>query len=167
MNPVKILVISDTHFVRKTQKLPEQILSHFQEVNYIVHAGDYTHISLVNFLESTGKFYGVAGNMDPLRIKEKLPDINHFKIGDILIGIIHGWGAPEGIVERIHLICKEKGFDIVLFGHTHNHLKRILEGVQYFNPGSPVDKMFAKENTFLILNVESKENVQANFIRIK
>ncbi|MFX0100763.1 MAG: metallophosphoesterase family protein [Candidatus Hodarchaeota archaeon] len=166
MDPVKLLVLGDTHFARRNQELGEEITKIFDEVDYIVHAGDFTHKSLVDFLESTGKFVGVAGNMDPMTIKKHLPEVNEIDLGEIKIGIIHGWGAPHDIVERIHPISKKHGFDIVIFGHTHNHLEMEFEGIKYYNSGSPVDKMFAKENTFLILTIHSRERVEAKFIKV-
>ena len=163
---VKILVISDTHFARSNQGLGKEITAFFDDVDYIVHAGDFTHKTLVESLESTGKFVGVAGNMDPMSIKKRLPEVNEIVLDELKIGIIHGWGAPQDIVERIHPICKKNKFDIVIFGHTHNHLETELEGIKYYNPGSPVDKMFAKENTFLLLTVHSRENIEAEFIKV-
>jgi len=166
MDPIKLLVISDTHFARGNQGLGKEITDFFDEVDYIVHAGDFTHKSLVNFLESTGKFIVVSGNMDPMAIKKYLPEVNEIDLGEIKVGIIHGWGAPQDIVERIHPISKKHGFDLVIFGHTHNHLEMEFDGIRYYNPGSPVDKMFAKENTFMLLTIHSKERVEAKFIKV-
>ncbi|MHA1368331.1 MAG: metallophosphoesterase family protein [Promethearchaeota archaeon] len=163
----KLLVISDTHFISKRQRLSERITRYYPEVDHVVHAGDYTHLSLVEHLESTGKFYGVAGNMDPPAIKKKLPEINEILLDEgVKVGIIHGWGAPHGIIERIHPIAVKNHFDVVIFGHTHNRLKKEYENVKYFNPGSPVDKVFAKENTFLILTINSKKECIAEFIKL-
>lgn len=166
MTVARILALSDTHFTSSSGHLSEEITSHFDEVDFIVHSGDYTDISLVKHLEQTGKFVGVSGNMDPAEIKQILPEINDITLDDIKIGIIHGWGAPKGIVERIHPICKEHGFSIVIFGHTHNKLESEHEGIKYFNPGSPVDKMFARENSFLILEVSRDGKTSARFIPV-
>ncbi len=166
MQPVKILAIADTHFARKDQELDPRIVDRFDDVDYIVHAGDYAHESLVEILASTGKFAGVYGNMDPFEVRDMVPEINSFQFGDITLGIIHGWGAPGDLVKRIHPLCVYKGFGIVIFGHTHNRFECEYKGIKFYNPGSPVDKMFAKENTFLILTVASKTDIQADFIKL-
>ena len=168
MHPVTILVLADTHFARETQQLDPVIINYFDSVDYIVHAGDFTTENLVQTLETTGKFVGVYGNMDPLAIRDMIPEINSIRLEDldIVIGIIHGWGAPDDLIRRIHPLCVAKGFDIVLFGHTHNKYEGKYDGITYFNPGSPVDKMFAKENSFLLLTIAAKDDVQAEFITL-
>lgn len=168
MSAVMILVLADTHFARNTQQLDPVITSYFDSVDYIVHAGDYTTENLVVSLEATGKFVGVYGNMDPLAIRDMVPEINSIRLEnlDIVIGIIHGWGAPDDLISRIHPLCDDKGFDIVIFGHTHNKYEGQFGGITYINPGSPVDKMFAKENMFLLLTISSKDDMQAEFITL-
>jgi len=166
VRPITILAISDTHFARKDQELDPRIVDRFDAVDYIVHAGDYAHESLVETLASTGKFAGVYGNMDPFAVRDMVPEINSFQLEDVTIGIIHGWGAPDDLIRHIHPLCVDHGFDIVIFGHTHNKLEAEYKGIKYYNPGSPVDKMFAKENTFLILTVASKADVHADFIKL-
>ncbi|MHA1999471.1 MAG: metallophosphoesterase family protein [Promethearchaeota archaeon] len=160
-------MIADTHFARKGQVLSKQITKYFDKVDFIVHAGDFTHNSLVTALRRTGKFVGVFGNMDPMVIKRVLPEINEIMVGGIKIGIIHGWGAPGDIINAIHPICKKRRFDIVIFGHSHKHVEMQRDGISYFNPGSPVDKMFTKVNTFLILTIHSKERIDAEFIKVE
>jgi len=168
MSAVTILVLADTHFARHTQQLDPAITSYFDSVDYIVHAGDYTTENLVETLEVTGKFVGVYGNMDPLAVRDMVPEINSIRLDsmDLLIGIVHGWGAPDDLIQRIHPLCATKRFDIVLFGHTHNKQEEQFDGITYFNPGSPVDKMFAKENSFLLLTIASKDDVHAEFVTL-
>jgi hypothetical protein len=164
--PTRILALSDTHFSKKEQVLPGLLTDRFDEVDYIVHAGDYTTIELVDELEKTGKFVGVQGNMDSSPVKKKLPEIGSIELGHVVLGVIHGSGGPKGIVERIHATCKTHSFNVVIFGHTHQHYEQELDGIKYFNPGSPVDKRFAKENGFLLLNVDGIDDVTAEYISL-
>lgn len=164
--PAKILVLSDTHFARKSQRLSSEITKYFDEVDYIIHSGDFTSTGVLEQLQDTGKFVGVYGNMDPQEIRDDLPEINEIELDDLRIGIIHGWGAPDGIIERIHGLCKDHGYHVVVVGHTHNHFEQRHDGIWYYNAGSPVDKMFARENTILLLTINSKEDIKSNFIKL-
>lgn len=166
MLPVRLLVLSDTHFVRKAQHLGEGITRHFARVDHVVHAGDYTSEGVLDQLVSTGKFTGVRGNMDPDPVRERLPEIATITTGPVTIGIIHGWGSPDGFVERIHPVCKERGFDVVITGHVHASFKRAHDGILYINPGSPVDKMFAKENTYALVTIRGKQDIDVEFVHV-
>jgi uncharacterized protein len=106
--------------------------------------------------------------MDPLAIRDMVPEINSIRLDDLdlVIGIIHGWGVPDDLIQRIHPLCVAKGFNMVLFGHTHNKHEEKFDGITYFNPGSPVDKMFTKENSFLLLTFNAKDDVQAEFVKL-
>ncbi len=166
MLPVTILALSDTHFSKATQQLDESITSKFDKVDYIVHAGDYAHESLVETLVATGKFVGVYGNMDPLTIRDMVPEVNAIRFDDVVIGVMHGWGSPADMYKRIHPLCADQGFDIVIFGHSHQKFEGEYKGIKYFNPGSPVDKMFAKTNQYLLLKIDSKQAVTAMFVPV-
>ena len=45
--------------------------------------------------------------------------------------------------------------DVIVFGHTHSSQNEIKNGVLFFNPGSVTDKVFAKENSYGILEINS------------
>ncbi|MCJ7744964.1 MAG: metallophosphatase family protein, partial [Actinobacteria bacterium] len=76
------------------------------------------------------------------------------EIGEFRIGLTHGQGGPSGIVERVASEFRE--VDCIVFGHTHNALVREIEGVLFFNPGSPTDRKFTRRNTLGILEVADR-----------
>lgn len=55
--------------------------------------------------------------------------------------VTHGSGAPHGIITRLRREMEE--VDAVVFGHTHQAYRGDEDGIYFFNPGSPTDKMFA------------------------
>jgi len=165
--PATVLVLSDTHIGTNEQVLGECITKYFSKVNAIVHAGDYTSPCILDELMATGKFTGVHGNMDGDAIRSRLPEMDELRVGDVRIGIIHGWGAPRRIVQRVHPACKEKGFHIVIVGHSHQRLDEEYMGIRYYNPGSPTDRVLARENTMLLLTIHSKDRVHAEFIKTR
>jgi len=150
---VKIGVISDTHISDSSKKIPEDIANIFFNVDLIIHAGDLTNICITEELNSIAKTEAVRGNMDDdsncLPIK-KILDISNFKIG-----IIHGYGAPQDIRNRI-----KKEFppvDVIIYGHTHTPYNKVEDGILFFNPGSPTDKRFSPYNSVGILEIQDRK----------
>jgi len=147
---VKIGVLSDTHISGFDENLKKIIDENFSDVDLIFHAGDLIDLSVLT-LFGDKDVRAVCGNMDTRRVREELPeqllmDINGFKIG-----LIHGWGSPEGMERK--LLAKLGKLDCIVFGHTHYPVNRTIDGVFYFNPGSAVDKRFAKNRSIGILEV--------------
>ena len=130
---MKIGVISDTHLLQPDPALTELMSGPFQEAEIILHAGDITELGV---LESFGgkEILAVCGNMDSLALRRELPPKRTFQAGNCKIGIIHGWGGPQGIEDRIR---REFGqLDCIVFGHTHHPAQVWREGVLFFNPGA-------------------------------
>ena len=50
------------------------------------------------------------------------------------ITITHGWGAPDGIEDRIRTLFPDA--DIIIFGHSHHARNKVINGILFFNPGS-------------------------------
>lgn len=59
----------------------------------------------------------VCGNMDNDKTREKLPGQLIFEIKGFKIGLIHGWGSPGSIEEKI--LRRIGKVDCVVYGHTH------------------------------------------------
>jgi len=47
--------------------------------------------------------------------------------------------------------------DAIVFGHSHIAVNIVKDGVLFFNPGSPTDKIFSTANTYGILEVSDKK----------
>ena len=130
---IKIGVISDTHMQRPTEELMALVDGPFQGAEMILHAGDMTELTILEPF-SGKKVIAVCGNMDSAAVRQGLPGHRVFQAGPFRIGLVHGWGGPSGIEERI---AREfEGVDCIVYGHTHQPSQRELEGVLFFNPGS-------------------------------
>ena len=126
-------VISDTHMNRPTEQLTALMDGPFRGVEMILHAGDMTELTILEAF-SGKKVMAVCGNMDSAAVRQGLPGHRVFRAGFFRIGLIHGWGGPLGIEERI---AREfNGVDCIVYGHTHQPSQREREGVFFFNPGS-------------------------------
>jgi hypothetical protein len=154
---MKIGVISDTHIPYAAKEIPFQVLSALEKVDLIVHAGDYAELSVLEALRKLNHFKGVYGNMDPASIRKELPAREILELENFKIGIMHGYGSPRGLRERIKSEFHEKP-DVIIYGHSHRPKNEIIDGILYFNPGSPTDKNFALFNSFGILMLEERIN---------
>ena len=96
--------------------------------------------------------------MDSWEIKQSTPIKQVIQIEGYKLGLIHGWGSPAGIENRI--LKEFDDIDILVYGHTHNAASFTKSGVHFFNPGSPTDKRFATKNTIGILNIGNQISSQ-------
>jgi hypothetical protein len=148
---MKIGVIADTHLRGYHQGLADTIEKHFHDVDLVLHAGDVVEP------QALGVFAGrslvlVAGNMDSPAIRDAEPVKRIIPVGEYTLGLIHGWGAPDGIEDR--LIKEFDAIDVLVYGHTHRASSHIKNGVLFFNPGSATDRRFAPFTSVGILEID-------------
>lgn len=150
---MKIGVISDTHLHKYSLELKRIVDTHFDDVDMCIHAGDIVEMEVLDaFL--TKKIEAVAGNMDSARVRNRFPRKKIITAGIFKIGLIHGWGSPVGLENRI---CNEfTEIDCLVYGHTHYPVNQVIKGVLFFNPGSATEKRFTKLNTVGILEISER-----------
>jgi len=150
-NKVKIGVISDTHLPGYDERLNKIVNQHFGDLDIVIHAGDLVDLRVLDIFAGK-EIKAVFGNMDYPSVKEKLPEQLFFEIQGLKFGVVHGWGAPSGIEERI--LAKMGNLDCIVYGHTHQPTCHKKAGVFFFNPGSPTDKRFAADRSIGILEID-------------
>jgi putative phosphoesterase len=158
-------VISDTHIPTRQTKLPEEVLFAFKGVDLILHAGDFESLTVADTLEEIAPLEAVSGNMCWREVMEKFPQQLTLNVEGLSIGLTHGSGGPYGYNSRVIQLFAENKPDIIVSGHTHMPNAEIVNGILLLNPGSPLDKRFAKENSVLILQIENS-SYKYNFISI-
>lgn len=152
---MRIGVISDTHIPKNTDKIPEIVFKHFKDVDLILHAGDLTNINVIDELRQiTPNVEAVTGNMDLSENQSVLPRKKLINADGLKICLIHGWGDPAGIKNRILMEVKDDKPDIIIFGHTHQPEKGVLNNILFLNPGSPTDKVYASVNSVALLTID-------------
>lgn len=148
---IKIGVISDTHLKQPDKNLRELIQGLFQEVDLIFHAGDITEISVLNSFAGK-EVVAVCGNMDSPEVRRQLPKQRVIQLGGFQIGLIHGWGAPNGIEERIKEEFPE--VDCIVFGHTHAPAIKRRGEILFFNPGSFAGGLFSAKKSVGLMQID-------------
>ncbi len=149
---MRIGVISDTHIPKAAECLPKKLCDDLKNVDLILHAGDLIEMEVLEKLNKIAPTRAVRGNMDETLVQKTLPDKDIIEVGKFKIGLTHGSGPPFALMGEV-----EKEFngavDVIIFGHSHSPKNETKNGVLFFNPGSPTYMVFARFNSYGILNI--------------
>lgn len=153
---IRIGVLSDTHLKRPDPLLSRILLTHFADVSMVLHAGDMVSERVLEpFFEAGKEVIAVCGNMDDADVRACWPEKRILTVEGAVIGLIHGWGSPKGIRERLRTVFDN--VDAIVYGHTHVAFSGREGGVYFFNPGSPTDSRFTNWNSVGIITVDGKK----------
>ena len=158
---MKIVVMSDTHLTRLKDEFKSLCTEFCDDADMVIHLGDWENIELLNFLERY-PLEAVAGNMDDHFIHSRLPVKRIVRAGKFRLGLVHGWGSPWGMRQRIKQ--ELSGVDAILFGHTHQPVMVRENGLLWFNPGSVFMGRGDSRNSIGILRIEEK--IEARIVHI-
>ncbi len=162
---MKIGVVSDTHLPSNGQALPSRLCAALKSCDMVIHVGDMVTMEVAQALEKLcPNFKAVCGNMDPAQIKCKFPEKEIIQVGKFRLGIKHGFGPPDKLKAIMKEAFKQDKVDMIIFGHSHNPLSEIEDGVIFFNPGSPTDEIFAPYKSFGIIEINDK--IEAKIVKI-
>jgi putative phosphoesterase len=137
--PIRIGVLADTHLSDSGEaqaSLLDLVENHLAPVDMLLHAGDVVVPELMAIFEAT-PVYVVRGNMDPAT--PGLPMKKIISVGGFTIGMIHGWGPPDGLEQRVLAEFSCVALDCLVYGHSHRPACHIRDGILIFNPGSATD----------------------------
>jgi putative phosphoesterase len=152
---MKIGVLSDTH-IHVAEEIPPAVVKAFSNVDLIIHAGDFVGLEVLDGLKRLGEVKAVRGNMDSMELRSLLPEKELLVAEGKKIGIIHGWGGPEGIEQKVRERFDD--VDIIIYGHSHRDRNERIGDVLFFNPGPG-------QRSFGILTIG--EDVQGEIIKIR
>lgn len=161
---MRIGVLSDTHIPRACSDIPAEILNAFKGVDLILHAGDLVEARVLKELEKLAKTKAVYGNMDNSELRKALHEKEIIKVKGFSIGLVHGCGPSANLINYVKDEFPEK-VDAIVFGHSHSPVNETKDGILFFNPGSPTDKVFAKYNSYGMLTIT--DSVKGDIIKIK
>ncbi len=160
---MKILVLSDTHIPRAAGDLPRAIYDAIADVDLVLHAGDFVEIELWEKLKKMKELVAVHGNMDSKELRDILKAKEVVSVGAFKIGLIHGYGAPVNLQK---VVRSEFGnVDAIVFGHSHAPSTTVDNGILFFNPGSPTDRVFAPYNSYGVLTV-TEDGIRGEIVKV-
>ena len=128
---MKILIVSDTHGRHGNL---DEVLAREGKIDMLLHLGDLEHEE--HYIEAIAEwpYHMVAGNND---LFSYLPKEKEIHIGKYKIWMTHGhqYYVTMG-TGRLREAARDRGVDIVMFGHTHKPCVDVEEGPMVINPGS-------------------------------
>jgi len=153
---LRLALIADTHLprgnamVRRAERgatsfLAKPCIDALRGADLIVHAGDFSHPSVLADLGELGPIAAVHGNVDSPELRDQLPETISLELEDVVLGVIHDAGPAKGRLERLR--ARFPDADAVVFGHSHMPLHEERDAFQIFNPGSPTERRRAPRRT--------------------
>ena len=162
--PTKIVgLISDTHIPKKALTLSPKTINLFQNVDYIIHAGDLVELTVIDELEQLAPVIAVHGNMDSLATKQNLPNLNILRVLDWKIGVMHDPDIAFGL-NKIRALVTEHAFNIFVYGHTHTADIKWEGKTLYINPGSATIPASPLSNQSVAILKLTKESITPEII---
>ena len=137
---MRIGVISDTHLpsiIRRVDELGPQAGEFLATVDLILHAGDVTAPSVLQWCEQFAPVKVARGNND-LFEHPQMADRHVFDVDGWRIGLVHEV-RPESrpMAELLEHGLDGAPVDILITGDTHVQRLEFREHVLFMNPGSP------------------------------
>lgn len=162
--PIRVGVLSDTHLPASADaqafllNLVEDVLA---PIDVILHAGDLVDPDLLTVF-SGYPIHAVRGNMDPA--SPGIPLKKVINVGGFTIGMIHGWGPPEGLEERALDEFASVSLDCLVYGHSHRPACFRRDGLLFFNPGSATDRRGMSYHSVGLLEIG--DDIRGSIIRL-
>lgn len=159
-------LISDTHVPARARCIPKTVFQTFQDVDYIIHAGDLVELAVLDELEQLAPVLAVHGNMDGPSVSGALPKLNSLNLFGWKIGVMHDPSTALGMGKMRELV-KQNGFNVFVYGHTHNFSIKWEGKTLYINPGSPTnpEPPFLNKPTVALLKI-TKESITPEIVQV-
>ena len=152
---MKILIVSDTH---KSHRNLERILEEVRPLDMLIHLGDTEggedYIAALADCPS----HIIRGNNDFFSTLNREIET---QIGKYHVLLTHGHYYYVSLdLKTLHDEGIARGFDIVMFGHTHRPVINVGDVITMINPGSlSYPRQQDKKSTYIMMEVDSKENI--------
>ncbi|WP_028629071.1 metallophosphoesterase family protein [Metapseudomonas resinovorans] len=145
MTSLRIGLISDTHGL-----LRPQALAALAGCDHILHAGDIGKPEILDTLAQLAPLTAVRGNNDRAAWADAIREAEELRLGDVGIYLVHDQAdIPDDLAER--------GFKVVVTGHSHKPLIVERDGLLHINPGSAGPRRFKLPVSVGFLHIQARE----------
>lgn len=138
---MRIGLVTDTHLPalhRQLDGLGPEAGDFFATVDLILHGGDVTAPSVLDWLEQFAPVVVAKGNNDDFKDPRMKP-VQFLDIEGWRIGMVHNLASETRPVPVLRERCfGGEHVDIMIAGHTHLERLEYRDGVAIINSGSPI-----------------------------
>lgn len=154
---MKVLIVSDTH--RKNDNYIK-VVDKVSPVDMVVHCGDSEGSEYLIAEKAGCPVQMVTGNND---FFSDLSREKEFRIGKYKVWLTHGHNYYVSMGnENIKKEAKERGVDIVMYGHSHKPVVDMGDGIIAVNPGSlTYPRQEGRRPSYIIMDLD--KNGEAHF----
>ena len=156
---MKVVIVSDTHGMHRTF---EDVIEIENDLDLLLHLGDVEGGAV--FMEEVAgcECHFVSGNND---FFDDLPEEETVEVAGKKIWMTHGHTYYVGFgLDEILEAGKEKGADIILFGHIHRPVWEEIDGITILNPGSlTYPRQMGRRPTYIVMTASDKEDITYEF----
>ena len=155
---MRILIVSDTHGSRRNLDI---VLEREKDIDMFLHIGDVENddIYIQAMLDCPACI--VAGNND---FYSGLPREEEFKIGKYRVWMVHGHSYYVSLnTHKLKQAARNRGVDIVMYGHTHRPDIDVEEDLVVVNPGSlAYPRQEGRRATYVIMEIDRTGKAEFN-----
>jgi putative phosphoesterase len=127
---IRIGLISDTHGLVR-----QEALAALEGCRHIIHAGDIDTPDVLAKLRKLAPVTAVRGNNDRGSWAESLPAYEVVEFGAVSVYVRHDQA-------ELDIDPAAAGFQVMVFGHSHQPVVESRDGVLFVNPGSAGPRRF-------------------------
>lgn len=159
---MKVLIVSDTHGSHRNL---EKVIERTEGIDLLIHLGDTE--GKEDYIEALVDCpaYIISGNND---FFSDSPREKEFMLEGRHVFITHGHAYYVAIdEERLREAAKDRGADIVMYGHTHRPSCSDEDGILVLNPGSiAYPRQYGRKPTYMVMEIEEgkKPEVQIMYV---
>ena len=154
---MRILIVSDTHGRLGNV---EMVLEKVKPIDMMIHCGDIERDEEYLRMIAGCPVYMVSGNNDwGLALDRELM----IQIGKYRVMVTHGHHYSVYYdLNALAQVAKDKGADVVMFGHTHVPAIERIDGITLVNPGSlTLPRQYGRVPTYAFMEID--EDGEAHF----
>ena len=145
---MRVGVISDTHGL-----LRPEVFDVFEQVDHILHGGDVGKSEILIELEALAPVTAVYGNVDPVELRSRLPQVATVELDGFEVVVTHGDQFGHPTPEKLHAAFPRA--EIIVYGHTHQPLLELVDKtVTVMNPGGSGHPRFDLKPSVGIMELE-------------
>lgn len=149
---MRILIVSDTHHHNENYL---RVLERIGAMDMVIHCGDIEGSEYMISEAAGCPVEMVTGNND---FFSDLPREKEFMVGSYKVWLTHGHGYYVSMGnETLKQEARDRGVDIVMYGHTHKPVVDIESDIIAVNPGSlTYPRQEGKRPSYIIMEVNEE-----------